>query len=95
MFLNPVLFKLDENTFPRRKDQALKTIWGYKVQKYMKESELGGMPQKYKNDEDEALDRVNEWRVFKLGAARSPAWCLASSFNDSLTTQMVGWVVCQ
>ncbi|KAJ1432552.1 Retrovirus-related Pol polyprotein from transposon TNT 1-94 [Sesbania bispinosa] len=56
-FYNPVSDKLDENNFLVWKHQAINTIKGYKLQKFITGDE--SIPRKFLTDEDEELENLN------------------------------------
>ncbi|KAJ1405243.1 hypothetical protein SESBI_26007 [Sesbania bispinosa] len=56
-FSNLVSDKLDENNFLVRKHEAISTIKGYKLQKFITKDR--GMPKKFLTEEDEELEKIN------------------------------------
>ncbi|KAJ1399936.1 hypothetical protein SESBI_29914 [Sesbania bispinosa] len=56
-FSHPVSEKLDENNFLIWKFEALSTIKGFKLQRFITKD--GGMPKKFLNIENEELEKIN------------------------------------
>ncbi|KAJ1392524.1 gag-polypeptide of LTR copia-type [Sesbania bispinosa] len=88
--MNPVSVKLDDENFLMWKMQALGAIESSKLQRFILTSKCGGMPKKYKMDEDEKLDNpIQEYVVWEQQDQTVYTWLLAS-MTPSLHTRMVG-----
>ncbi|KAJ1422579.1 gag-polypeptide of LTR copia-type [Sesbania bispinosa] len=87
-FYNPVSKKLDETNFLVWKHEAISTIKGYKLQKFITKD--GGMPKKFLTNEDEELENLNtEFVNWEQQDQLLISWLLAS-MSKRLTTRVVG-----
>lgn len=57
---NLVSIKLDDANFLTWKQQARATINGFRLQKFISESQKGGMPKKFLSDEDAAIGKISD-----------------------------------
>lgn len=87
----PVSIKLDDENFHTWKQQALGTIKGFRLQKFISEAQKGGMPKKFSNDEDEELRKISfEYENWEQQDQLILTWLLAS-MSPNLHTRMVGY----
>lgn len=86
----PISVKLDDDNFLTWTMQAMGTIKAHKLQKYIAESNSGGMPRKDVNDEAEFLGNVRiEYENWEQQDQLVFTWLLAS-MSQNLHARMVG-----
>ena len=86
-FSNPVSFKLKDDNYLPWKQEALATIKGYKLQKFLIKEQI---PKKFLSEEDELIGNISSaFLDWEQQDSLLLSWLLAS-LNESLRVRMVG-----
>ena len=86
-FSNPVSFKLKDDNYLPWKQEAMATIKGHKLQKFLIKAQ---MPKKFLSEEDELTGNISSaFLDWEQQDSLLLSWLLAS-LNESLRVRMVG-----